>query len=230
MKQHENKNMTNQDTHGIAPPGTYEAVLRLIQPVKGLRILDAPCGSGGFVKTLLQEGALCSGMDIAPGKNDEHLLTADMNKTFPVDSSSCQIITCIEGIEHVRDLFHIADEFYRILAPDGKLVITTPNIQSFRSRIKFLARGTFFWFDPYEIKRMGHISLIPCFLLKHVLENAGFTNISVLSIRNTSPALPAWICSIMRKFFSRDIDDEKSQNSKTLLNAENLIISAHKPE
>ncbi len=178
-KKHENKKATDIHPPGIAPPGTYEAVLELIQPVKGRRILDAPCGSGGFVKKLLQQGALCSGMDITPGENDEHLLTADMNKTFPVDSVSCQIITCIEGIEHARDLFHIAGEFNRVLAPGGKLVITTPNIQSFRSRMKFLTRGTLFWFDPYEIKRMGHINLIPYFLLKHVLLTTGFTDISV---------------------------------------------------
>lgn len=220
--------MSAQAPLGIAPPRTYEVVLDAIRPIRGLKILDIPCGSGGFVEQMRTEGAICIGADIAPPAGHTSAVTADMNKTLPFASESFDVITCIEGIEHVHDVFHLLGECRRVLRPGGRLILSTPNIQNLRSRIKFLLCGTLFWFDQREITGVGHINVVPCFLLKHILEKSGFNMISVRANRRIFPYLPAMICALMQMCFSKTNPGDREQNSPVLLNGEGLIVLAHK--
>lgn len=222
--------MIDQAHLGIASPGTYAVILDAIRPIRGLKILDIPCGSGGFADQMRTEGAVCIGADIAPPTGHQSVVTADMNKTLPFASESFDVITCIEGIEHIHDVFHLLGEYHRVLRPGGRLILSTPNLQNLRSRIKFMLRGTLFWFDHREITGVGHVNVVPCFLLKHILEKSGFTMISVRTNRRIFPYLPAWICALMQMCFSKKNQGDREQNSPVLLNGEGLIVLAHKAE
>lgn len=213
---------------GIAPPGTYEAILKLIRPIRGLRILDIPCGTGGFVKQMNSEDAICFGVDLDVSAACIPIVVANMNDSLPFANESFDVITCVEGVEHVHDAFYLLQECHRLLRPGGRLILSTPNLQNMRSRIKFLLRGTLFWFDTYAIKSVGHINVIPFFLLKHILKTTGFCRISVQGNRKVFPYLPASLSRLILKWLSGAVNEDMEQNSDIMLNAEGLIIFARK--
>lgn len=213
---------------GIAPPGTYETILKLIRPIRGLRILDIPCGTGGFVKQMRSEGAICFGVDLDASAACTSIMVANINDSLPFANESFDVITCVEGVEHVHDAFYLMQECHRLLRPGGRLILSTPNLQNLRSRIKFLLRGTFFWFDTYAIRSVGHINIIPFFLLKHILKTAGFSQISVQANRKVFPYLPISLSRLIQIWLSGTINEDMEQNSDIMLNAEGLIVFAVK--
>lgn len=221
--------MTDHTHLGIAPPGVYEVVLRTLRPLHGLRILDVPCASGGFVQQLSREGATCIAVDIVNSMQYKPAVIADMNYSFPFTEAYFDVITCLEGIEHIQNPFHVTHEFYRLLRPGGRLILSTPNIHNVRSRIKFLLRGTLFWFDTKEIDGVGHVSVVPYFILKHILKAAGFEDVSVRPNRMLGPYLPSFVSSAMQRFLSKPTEQDRELNSATLLSAECLIVFARKP-
>ena len=175
------------------------------------------------------EGALCFAVDKAKGIKHRPAVIADMNNALPFLDESFDVIICIEGIEHIFNSFHLISEFHRLLKPCGKLVITTPNIQSLRSRLKFLLRGTFYWFDIRVLTGLGHVNPAPFFILRHILKVSGFEGVSVRASKSIFPVVPRGVCKIMQKIFSKSNIGEREQNSFVLLNAANLIVSARKP-
>ena len=213
---------------GIAPPSIYRVILKEITPVKDKKILDVPCGSGAFSQHLTIQGAESVGVDIVPADRHKPAVVADMNCPFPFADDSFDLVISIEGIEHIHSAFHLIQECYRILNSGGKLILSTPNIQNIRSRIKFLLRGTFFWFDPYEITRMGHVNVVPYFILKHILKDVGFVKVFVRGNANIYPRVPVVLCRLMQRLFSKPTTDDFEQNSATIVNAQNLIVFAKK--
>jgi SAM-dependent methyltransferase len=104
--------------------------------VTGRRTLDAGCGTGYGSKILSAGGALeVVGVDLA-----EHVLEvasqdAPENVRYevgdlaqlPFDSGSFECVVCFEVIEHVEDPDVVLDELKRVLAPNGLLIISSPN-------------------------------------------------------------------------------------------------------
>jgi len=133
---------------GIGPWGIYDLVLETMGPLEGKRILDTPGGGGGFAAKLSEMGAYAVSGDIVPGDEHEVSLRLDLNNYLPLQSESFDMITCIEGIEHVHNGFQLISEFGRLVRPGGTLIVTTPNMQNLRSRIKFLLKGTFSGLTP----------------------------------------------------------------------------------
>ena len=50
-------------------------------------------------------------------------------------------ILCSEGIEHIDNQIFLLREFYRILKPEGILIVTTPNILNLEGRLGLLLSG-----------------------------------------------------------------------------------------
>lgn len=213
---------------GIGPPGVYEIILQAVRPVCGLRILDIPSASGRFAEQLAREAAVCVAADKFPVLSHRPSILADMNDPLPFSGEAFDLITCIEGIEHVQSPFLLTREFFRLLRPGGRLILTTPNIHNLRSRIKFLLRGTLYWFDPREVVGIGHISVIPYFILKHMLTLAGFEISAIRTNRAIRPSLPAWVARGMSYLFSKATEGDRELNSPLLLNGEGLIVFARK--
>lgn len=60
--------------------------------------------------------------------------------TLPHDNQSFDLITCFECVEHLRTTPNrMLAEIRRVLRPDGRLLLTTPNILGSRAMIRMLA-------------------------------------------------------------------------------------------
>ena len=100
-------------------------------------ILDIGCGSGRLVKLLKRQGfTRIFGIDIALSalKSSEveklNLTLASAEEGLPFASESFDVIFFLDVIEHLRQPFEALQEIYRVLKPDGVLLLTTPNAGS----------------------------------------------------------------------------------------------------
>jgi len=116
----------------------------LPSPFGNRKLLDVGCGGGGVAARAAGMGWEVTGIDISPG-NVEALRqrgfeaeVVDLNGDFPYGRGSFSCITFIEVAEHLVLAEHAFSEISRVLAPEGKVLFTTPNNASYRRRIKSL--------------------------------------------------------------------------------------------
>ncbi|RUL52010.1 MULTISPECIES: bifunctional 2-polyprenyl-6-hydroxyphenol methylase/3-demethylubiquinol 3-O-methyltransferase UbiG [Lysinibacillus] len=125
----------------------------ITKKVNELNILDLGCGEG-FILSYLSEQynqkLNLNGLDYS-----EHQLEfarkkvpnasfsqADFSKGIPYEDESFDLIYSGEVIEHLYDPDFFVEEINRVLKKDGILVITTPNLCSWISRL-FFALGIY---------------------------------------------------------------------------------------
>lgn len=101
-------------------------------------LLDYGCGSGLFLARASSHFQT-TGIDSSStalklaAKNTQHqssLILGKLSALQKLPSASYQIITCFDVIEHIANFNKYLDEFKRLLAPGGVLVISVPNTQS----------------------------------------------------------------------------------------------------
>jgi 2-polyprenyl-3-methyl-5-hydroxy-6-metoxy-1,4-benzoquinol methylase len=229
-----------------------EAVLGRIRKhskLKGAEILDAPCGKGAFASSLVQMGFVVSGADLitdaAPLLGDR-FRRVDLTGRLPWNDRSFDVVTSIEGIEHLENPHAYLRELHRVLRPAGWLFLTTPNVASLRSRVRFFG-SSFFHKDPSPLNEetrdpLHHISLRPFHLLRYDLHTNGFrieevacTHIKPISFAYAVFAPWMWLytATAFRKEKNADQKKRNRQIRRTLLSApvlfgENLLIVARK--
>lgn len=92
--------------------------------------LDLGCGAGRFL-TVATDGI---GVDVAQAALDRaavnvpgaDLRLAEPDGTLPLGHGSVELVWCSETLEHVADALGLLQECRRVMAPGGRLVLTTP--------------------------------------------------------------------------------------------------------
>lgn len=108
--------------------------LGLITEVRGKKILDAACGPGKYAELLLAGGAEVTGMDIskqmihhAKERNPDQgtFFVHDLEEPFAMlKDHSFDIVLCALAMHYIKDWNATLQEFYRVLKPNGTLVIS----------------------------------------------------------------------------------------------------------
>ena len=106
------------------------------RPLKGKSALDVGCGAGLLAEPLARLGAQVTGIDAAP----ENVAAAAAHATGSgldirymagelgaLNLGRFDLVTCMEVIEHVADKPAFVAALADRLAPDGLLVMSTPN-------------------------------------------------------------------------------------------------------
>jgi SAM-dependent methyltransferase len=161
-------------------------VMDLISSFPAGEALDFPAGSGRLSWWLHKEGFKVVAADAAPEKfqNPEiPVIAADLDKRFPFRDDSFDYAFCIDGPEHVENIYHAFREFGRILKPGGNLIVSYPNYSNIECRLRNVFYGVLEPVEPKEtldsnrrrnIRGGGHIQRQPYALLKMAMEYAGF--------------------------------------------------------
>lgn len=117
-------------------------------PLEGRSALDVGCGAGLLCEPLARLGASVTGIDAAPELIEVARKHASaMGLEIDYRSGEVQdlegrfdLITCMEVIEHVADPAAFAIALAKRLAPDGLLVMATPNRTNW-SRLMMITVG-----------------------------------------------------------------------------------------
>ncbi len=121
--------------------GSYMHVAPALKCFSGYRQISAAGFGPKGVK--VPKIATCGGREILSCETD--LFDAEKDE-FPYSSGSFEAVLACELLEHLRaDPMHMLFEIYRVLEPEGALVITTPNSASISSLEQILWRSS----NPY---------------------------------------------------------------------------------
>jgi 2-polyprenyl-6-hydroxyphenyl methylase/3-demethylubiquinone-9 3-methyltransferase len=105
------------------------------RPLEGKSALDVGCGAGLLAEPLARLGAAVTAVDASPdviAVAREHAAAQGLSidyRTGDVQALEGQfdLVTCMEVIEHVADPAAFLRALARRLAPDGLLILSTPN-------------------------------------------------------------------------------------------------------
>ena len=133
-------------------------------PLAGRRALDVGCGAGLLAEPLARMGAAVTGVDAAQESiavAREHAAGMGLEIAYhagelaALDLGSFDCITCMEVLEHVADKPAFVGQLASHLAPDGLLILSTPNrtpasralLVGAAEAIGAVPRGTHDWHD-----------------------------------------------------------------------------------
>ncbi len=119
---------------------------------KNKKILELGTGDGGITKYLKKENKVttCDATNKADVKHN-------FNKfPYPFKNKSFDVIVLAEVLEHLSFPVNCLKECSRIIKDNGKIIITVPNIASFKNIISILFLGKLTYTAEPEIK-FGHV-------------------------------------------------------------------------
>jgi len=146
------------------------------------RALDLGCGAGEFTAVLAGAGAVAVGVEVAeaaiararanhPGLD---FRLAPIDGPLPLEDNSFDLVWSSEVIEHVADTARWLSEIRRVLAPSGRLLLTTPS----HGRLRLALGGIERFSEPLG----DHLHLYTRRSLAQVLEEFGFAELSVRAV------------------------------------------------
>lgn len=194
-----------------AAAGTHQQSLVFLHqhlPVVGAKILDLPCGAGAFANAAAQLGFDVTTMDIHP--NEPYLadpakrVIGDANRPLPFADGQFDAVCSIEGIEHLENPSFFLRELCRVTKPGGYCVLSTPNVDSYRSRSNTLFRGHHRYFRPESDteKDSGHMHPIDLYFVMGALTKTEFELIDLGVNSMSGRAGPNAWREFVRKFLS----------------------------
>lgn len=170
-------------------------VFELILAEKKGRILDIGCLTGEFLVKLKQRGWKCHGIELSEAykkalERNLDVIQHDVEEGIPFPDNFFDIVYAGEIIEHLYETDSFLMEVRRVLKPNGKAIITTPNIACLINRILLLF-GKYPRYLQYNEGGSGHIHLYNKNVLESQLKAKGFKIIRIignfLSIPDPTP-------------------------------------------
>jgi len=170
------------------------------------RVLDLGCSNGLLARPLREKNVRVTGVDAGPGER----LSRDLDGYFQRDlelplelpyERVFDYVVCADVIEHLRNRGQLLRGARRYLKPDGKLIISTPNIALWFYRLSLLVGR--FEYGPRGVLDETHVHLYTGATFRREVEKAGFT---VLERRVTSLPFEVVFESTGRSRFIRGLE------------------------
>lgn len=145
------------------------------------KVLDVGCAFGYFLNCCDEYGLKTYGVDISEYAINEarkatnaELFVHDINDGLPMfEDNFFDIITAFDVIEHLTSPYNVLKEIKRILNKNGKLILTTPNINA----VGRIFSGS----NWHGFKDKTHLYLFPPISLEHLFSQAGLVVTSLIT-------------------------------------------------
>jgi SAM-dependent methyltransferase len=147
------------------------------------RLLDFGCGGGAFLERMHHQGWEVTGLDVSAAAVAcvrSELGVPALAGSLPhpeLGPASFDVVTMWHSLEHVHDPLGVLRAAHRVLAPDGRLVLAVPNIDS----------APFRWFGPawFGLDLPRHLTHFSPPTLQRMLEKAGFRVAALRLVRHS---------------------------------------------
>jgi 2-polyprenyl-3-methyl-5-hydroxy-6-metoxy-1,4-benzoquinol methylase len=142
-------------------------------------LLDYGAGIGNLTKKLesLNQFNSITAIDLFSRPSDLtetiQWFSCDLNNVTHFPDSSFDVIISAEVIEHLENPRAVAREWYRLLRPQGKLIISTPNNESWRALLALLLQGHFVAFG--DTSYPAHITALLRKDMERILQEVNFS-------------------------------------------------------
>ncbi|MDB4982737.1 MAG: hypothetical protein JWM82_3489 [Myxococcales bacterium] len=165
-----------------ANSGLHDVVVKTLRAELGdrrARIADLGAGSGAWSARLMAEGHTLYAVERDRAffalKTLEPIV-ADLDEPFAhLVPHGLDAVTALEVIEHLENPRHFLREARKLLAPNGFLLVTTPNIECVPARLRFLAAGQLRGFDrDPRFNDPTHITPIQTYMFEKMAAATGF--------------------------------------------------------
>jgi SAM-dependent methyltransferase len=163
---------------GTSTSNIHAAVMAHAAPAPGLRWADIGCGTGDDLRQIRDRYAPASliGSDLLPWLPDDlsdvQFLEGDalwaLSQIDNVDR-----LLMVETIEHLEAPWTALRAAARKVAPNGLLIVTTPNVRSLRHRLDLLVRGNLTSFRP---DNDAHLTPVLLHVARRILDEEGMSS------------------------------------------------------
>lgn len=158
----------------LKPNTTTKKKIQLVKKWSSGRILELGPGELPIFKNSLK-------IDIYPFKRKNYKV-GDCNKHFPIKGrEKYDTIVACEILEHIHNIDNFLRECRRFLVPNGKLIVSVPNVLYWRNRIGMLF-GKTNWYDIAF--KFGDLRCFHPKQIKELLQNYGFHVIDIESLQD----------------------------------------------
>ncbi len=123
-------------------PGSLLRLLRALHPSKEIRLVGAGLMTKPAFVTFMREDCGAEILTVNLDPSNRQFSAKPYPLAVPMDDGAANLVFALEIIEHLASPFHLLGEAFRILAPGGHLVITTPNVTRIGNVFKLLIGRT----------------------------------------------------------------------------------------
>ncbi len=174
--------MKHPEYNGIQEMAAYRLhsdVFELLKPYlkKEMHVIDFGCGQGAFSQRLVDEGMIVDACDINTDQIKAKVnkkITLDLNKELDLNSFSekYDVLIALEILEHLQNPWKYLSDCLKLLKDDGIILLSTPNISNFVSRLRFFMRGSLIAFEKTDLVH-GHITPLSFVQIENLCDQLG---------------------------------------------------------
>lgn len=222
----------------IAIPGIHSRFfhyLKLHLSCSKPKIIDIGAGHGYLVKKLHEANYDIDAADLFPEifYYDKIICKKiDITQNLPLADNSYDILLAVEVMEHIHDHDLFFGEAHRILKPNGKLIFTTPNILSLKSRIRFLFSGFYYSFKPLDHNNndgLQHVASLTIDQYRNLAIRNGFNKINFdIDKRQRTSVILLFLLPLLKLYCIIKKIDYNVHNKIDMLTGRILFVSVSK--
>ena len=163
---------------------SLDACLRTLPPKNtGHRLLDLGCGDGSYARMAQAAGWKVTGLENDPAacRAARSLGVSVVEAAFPpapLPDGSFDVVRLHHVIEHLHDPRAALREIFRLLAPGGLAMVTTPNLGAYGLEV--------FGRDWRGLEPPRHLVLFTPAILNKLLRELGFAGVRLATSGNVS--------------------------------------------
>jgi methionine biosynthesis protein MetW len=170
--------LVDRDVHYTLKHNRYGSHMQVLDAIRpGSRVLDLGCSQGLLAKPLRAKDVRIVGVDIGPPERVSRDLDAyhrrDLERALDIPEERVfDYVVLSDVIEHVKEREQLLRSARRYLKPNGRLLISTPNIAIWFYRLSLLAGR--FEYGPRGVLDETHVHLYTRSTFRREVERGGF--------------------------------------------------------